>query len=102
MDGALTSSSWSTWRARPSAPCSAGDGARPSKRVLHEAPRRLGDVNPQLSPFFEEVVHWLLAKGRQKRIQSAPELAQILEDGERSPWWRERAKAIRATTHRPL
>jgi len=31
-------------------------------RVLEEEPRRLGEVNPQLSPFFEEVVHTLLAK----------------------------------------
>ncbi len=72
------------------------------KKVLHEDPRRLGDVNPQLSPFFEEVVHTLLAKKPADRFADAPTLLSVLEEGESSAWWKSRAKSIRAVTHRPL
>jgi serine/threonine protein kinase/tetratricopeptide (TPR) repeat protein len=72
------------------------------KKVLHEEPRRLGDVNPQLSPFFEEVVHNLLAKKPDDRFADAATLLQVLEEGENSAWWKSRSKAIRAETHRPL
>jgi serine/threonine protein kinase/tetratricopeptide (TPR) repeat protein len=72
------------------------------QRVLKETPRRLGAVNPQVSPFFEELVHVLLAKEPEQRIASARELASILEHGESSPWWSARARSIRVTTHRPL
>jgi hypothetical protein len=72
------------------------------KKVLHEEPRRLGDVNPQLSPFFEEVVHCLLAKRPDERFASADELLGVLEAGETSDWWRARAKAIRAVTQQPI
>ena len=41
------------------------------RRILAEEPRRLGELNPQLSPFFEEVVHALLAKDREERFASA-------------------------------
>src|SRR5262245_23329596 len=69
------------------------------RKVLRESPRRLGDVNPQLSPFFEEVVHTLLAKKPDDRFPDARALLAVLEDGERSEWWKARAKAIRAETH---
>src|SRR5262245_23006261 len=69
------------------------------KKVLHEAPRRLGDVNPQLSPFFEEVVHTLLAKKPGERFADANALLEVLDGGEKSEWWKARAKAIRAETH---
>jgi tetratricopeptide (TPR) repeat protein len=72
------------------------------KKVLHEEPRRLGDINPQLSPFFEEVVHNLLAKKPDDRFADATTLLSVLEEGEKSDWWRARAKAIRAVTHQPL
>jgi tetratricopeptide (TPR) repeat protein len=72
------------------------------KKVLHEEPRRLGDVNPQLSPFFEEVVHNLLAKKPTDRFADATTLLGVLEEGEKSAWWTSRAKAIRAVTHQPL
>ena len=72
------------------------------KRVLHEEPRRLGDANPQLSAFFEEVVHNLLAKSPDDRFASADELLAVLEDGENSAWWHRRASMIRATTKRPI
>jgi tetratricopeptide (TPR) repeat protein len=72
------------------------------QRVLKETPRRLGAVNPQISPFFEEVVHTLLAKDRDARFASAAELASVLEAGEDSPWWSARAKSIRGATRRAL
>ncbi len=72
------------------------------RRVLHEEPRRLGDRNPQLSPFFEEVVHNLLAKEPAARFAEARALLGVLEEGERSAWWRARSHAIRVETHRPL
>jgi tetratricopeptide (TPR) repeat protein len=72
------------------------------KKVLQEEPRRLGDINPQLSPFFEEVVHTLLAKRPEARFADAGALLAVLEEGEKSEWWRSRAKAIRAATKRPL
>lgn len=72
------------------------------QRVLKEAPRRLGSVNPQVSPFFEELVHTLLAKDREQRFASAAELASVLQAGEDSPWWSSKAQAIRGATHRPL
>jgi serine/threonine protein kinase/tetratricopeptide (TPR) repeat protein len=72
------------------------------KRVCEAEPRRAGEINPQLSPFFEEVVHTLLAKSRDDRFASADELLGILGAGEDSEWWAERARALRATTKRPL
>lgn len=72
------------------------------RRVCAEEPRRLGDRNPQLSAFFEEVVHTLLAKEPDERFESAAALLEVLEEGERSEWWRERARQIQATTKRPI
>ena len=79
------------------------DGFRPvMKRVCEETPRKVGEINPQLSAFFEELVHTLLEKRRDDRFQSAGELLGVLEEGERSEWWRERARRLQATTKRPL
>ncbi len=72
------------------------------RKVLHDEPRRLGDVNPQVSPFFEEVVHNLLAKDRDERFASAGDLLLALEEGEDSAWWHARAVALRIATKRPL
>jgi len=72
------------------------------ERIIRKEPRRLGDINPQLSPFFEEVVHCLLAKKPGDRFADASALLAVLEDGEDSAWWRARAKSIRAETKRPL
>jgi serine/threonine-protein kinase len=55
-------------------PYAADDVPQILRRVMHEDPRRLGDVNPQLSPFFEEVVHCLLAKEPGERFSTAAEL----------------------------
>jgi tetratricopeptide (TPR) repeat protein len=65
-------------------------------------PRPAGEVNPQLSPFFEEVLRRLLEKDRDARFASASALLDALEQGEASAWWQARAKAIRADTRRPL
>ena len=71
-------------------------------RVLHEQPRRLGELNPQLSAFYEEVVHCLLAKDPADRFATAGELHDVLEQGEDSPWWRAHARAMQAATRRPI
>jgi len=71
-------------------------------RVVEEKPRRLGDRNPQLSAFFEEVVHALLAKDREDRFASGSKLLEVLTQGENSTWWGRRAKALRAETTRPI
>jgi predicted ATPase len=72
------------------------------RRVLDEAPRPAAELNPQLSPFFEEVVATLLAKDREKRFAAADEVAALFEAGEESAWWRRRAVEIRTRTRRPL
>jgi len=71
-------------------------------RVCDSAPRRLGEINPQLSAFFEEVVHTLLVKDPRGRFTSAEQLLDVLQDGEDSAWWHERARRLRSETKRPL
>ncbi len=72
------------------------------RRILDESPRRVGEVQPQIAPFFDELLAQLLQKDPDDRFASADEVLRILDEGEDSAWWRERAKAIRATTKRPL
>src|SRR5262245_55837486 len=48
------------------------------RRVLDEKPRRPAEINPQLSPFFEEIVLQLLAKEPANRLASAAEVASVL------------------------
>jgi len=83
-------------------PHRADDFAGVLAKVIEEKPRRLGERNPQLSAFFEEVVHALLAKEREGRFESGLKLLDVLEQGEGSTWWASRAKALRAETKRPL
>jgi tetratricopeptide (TPR) repeat protein len=71
-------------------------------KVVEGEPRRLGERNPQVSAFFEEVVHALLAKEREERIPSATKLREVLERGESSTWWGRRVRTLRAETKRPL
>jgi len=71
-------------------------------RILEGAPRRAGEVNPQLSPFFEEVVHQLLRKQRDERFADAGALLEVLEAGEEGAWWQERARELRIQTKQPL
>ncbi len=72
------------------------------RNILDVMPRKVGEVNPRLSPFFEEVVHNLIAKDRGDRFATASELATALAEGEKSDWWGERATALRSETKRPL
>jgi tetratricopeptide (TPR) repeat protein len=78
------------------------DLAEVVRNVLNLKPRRMGELNPQLSPFFEEVVHKLVEKDRDDRFATSEELLEVLEQGEDSAWWRGRAQALRAETKRPL
>ena len=71
------------------------------RRQLTETPRAAGEVNPQLSPFFEELVRTLLAKEPAQRFASAADLLAALADGERSSWWSERAARVRARSRPP-
>jgi len=72
------------------------------RRQLLEDPRPISELNPQISPFFEEAVMRLLRKEREERFQLADEVLAVLTDGEESVWWRDRSLAIRAETKRPL
>ena len=72
------------------------------RRQLQDNPPRLGELNPQLSPLFEETVACLLKKDRTERFQASHELLEVFTDGEKSLWWRQRAIEIRAATRRPL
>ena len=72
------------------------------RRQMDDVPRPAGELNPQLSPFFEAVLRRLLEKDRDARFASAPVLRDVLEQGEDSAWWQRREKAIRAETRRPL
>ncbi|NUN52908.1 MAG: protein kinase, partial [Planctomycetaceae bacterium] len=83
-------------------PFLADDSAAVMHRIVHEEPPRLGDRNTQVSPFLEEVVHRLLEKDPERRFSSAAEVARVLEEGEGSPWWTERAKHLRRAAGRPL
>lgn len=64
------------------------------RRVLNEKPPRLRAVAPGITPFFEALVGALLEKEPERRIASAEALASILEQGESSPWWRQRAPPL--------
>ena len=61
---------------------------------MRETPPRIGAVNPQVSPFFEEVVAALLDRDVEARLDHVPD--------EDSAWWRERAEEIRQQTKQPL
>jgi serine/threonine protein kinase/tetratricopeptide (TPR) repeat protein len=78
------------------------DFATVLRRQMEEVPPRAGTLNPQLSPFFEELLTRLLPKDRSDRIASAEELATILGEGEESAWWKDRALSMRRETRRPL
>jgi len=78
------------------------DASKVLRNILDEEPRKAGAVNPQLSPFFEEVIHTLIAKDAEERFAAASELALVFEEGEKSRWWKERATELRLRTQRPL
>src|SRR5262249_14154720 len=74
-------------------PLGADDVGVLMRRLIEERPRRAGELNPQLSPLFEELLAQLLAKDRDERPSGAAEVLQILEEGEESAWWTERSQA---------
>lgn len=80
-----------------------GDDYRTAMRnVLETTPRSAGEVNPQISPFFEEVLRTLLEKEPERRFSSAEELVRVLAEGEEGDWWGRRRREIRVETKRPL
>jgi tetratricopeptide (TPR) repeat protein len=66
------------------------------RHQLSTLPCRAGDLNPQVSPFLEEVLQTLLAKDPDERFASASELQSVLRDGEASEWWRDRERTMRS------
>lgn len=73
-----------------------GEGTRQVLRaILHDHPAKAGELNPQVSPFVEEVISTLLAKRPDARFASAKRLAQALREGEAGAWWTERAQVLR-------
>jgi serine/threonine-protein kinase len=76
--------------------------AKTIRRQVTETPRPLGEFDPQITPFFEEVVATLLEKDRDRRFPDATALVEALEGGEASAWWQARSEEIRARTRRPL
>ncbi len=72
------------------------------RRQIEEKPIRPGRLNPQLSPFLEEVVMRLLEKDRQDRFGSAEEVLLLLTEGEESAWWRALAAGVAEGRQRPL
>jgi tetratricopeptide (TPR) repeat protein len=74
--------------------------ARPEGAGTDAPPRRAGELNPQLTPLFEELLARLLETDRERRFASARDVAEVLEQGEESAWWRDRANAIRRATAR--
>lgn len=72
------------------------------RRLLRDKPPRVSDTIPYVSTFFDALIDGLLCKEREDRVGPAMRLAGILRDGERSAWWRERARSARQATRRPL
>ncbi len=72
------------------------------RKQLQEEPRRPSRLDPQLSPFLEELILRLLRKEPGERFAAAGEVERVLAEGEESAWWRARAEEIRRETKRPL
>lgn len=65
-------------------------------RHLRQDVRKAGQINPQVTPFLEEVISCLLEKRPADRFASAADLAGVLELGESSPWWIARERELRS------
>jgi len=61
---------------------------------LETEPERLDRRGLVVSPFLSEVVAVLLAKRPDDRFPDAMTLRDVLRAGERSPWWRARARSV--------
>jgi tetratricopeptide (TPR) repeat protein len=72
-------------------PFAGDDLAAIMHKQIEEMPAPPSDVNPELSPFYDELVRALLAKDREQRFADPATLMEIFGRGEESAWWRERA-----------
>lgn len=59
---------------------------------IHASPRRLADTQPDVSPFFSEVVATLMDKAPERRFSSTAELQEALDRGEDGTWWADRSR----------
>ncbi len=70
---------------------------------LHRPPGRPSHLRPRVSPLLEQVLLDLLRKDPDERPRDAAELARLLEQGERSEYWRRHeAKAPALASRRRL
>ncbi|MCU0724828.1 MAG: protein kinase [Planctomycetes bacterium] len=83
-------------------PFSAGDPQEAIQRLLTEEPKPLSARNPQVSPFFDELVKKLMARRREERFASAGDVAEALEQGESSSWWEAHRRSLATREGRPL
>ena len=72
------------------------------KQIMNRVPAPVRELKPELTPFFEEVLHRLLEKEPERRFNSAAELLSILEEGEEGAWWQDVTRAVRLAPPRPL
>ena len=65
-------------------------------------PQRACERNPDISLFLSELIATLVAKAPGDRFASSAALLKLLEEGEKSEWWLERAQRLHATrSHLP-
>ncbi|MCZ6571603.1 MAG: tetratricopeptide repeat protein [Planctomycetota bacterium] len=83
-------------------PFGGGDSWQAIQRVLQEEAPPPSELQPQLSPFFDEAVRNMLAKERDDRFASALDVAEVLEEGERSRWWGGRSESVHEEARKPL
>lgn len=72
-------------------PIPAGGLITTMRAQLETQPAPLRQVNAEVSPFFEALVHALFAKRPEDRLGSADEVVDILMAGEGGSWWRAQA-----------
>jgi serine/threonine protein kinase/tetratricopeptide (TPR) repeat protein len=78
------------------------DAAAVIQAHLQLDPQRACECNPDISLFLSEVIGTLIAKAPADRLASSDALRKLLEEGEESEWWLERAQRLHATrSHLP-
>lgn len=63
-------------------------------------PAALRAARPELSSFLDTLVNAMLLKRMDERFPTATALLEVLEAGERSPWWGERAAGVEVEDRR--
>jgi predicted ATPase len=71
------------------------DAAAVMEAHLKLEPPRITDRNSETTAFFAELVATLLAKNPGDRFGSAEALRVVLDEAERSPWWRDHEPKLR-------